>query len=132
VGLDAAEDVVHDTYLVARARVGQLRDPSALEPWLVQICVRRCFRLTKRSRQLVRLIAGMAQPSTEAAAPWLEMRELLEGLGPRERTVLVLHHGYGHTLVEVADLLGISHANARAIASRGRRALLRRWLEAER
>jgi RNA polymerase sigma factor (sigma-70 family) len=60
------------------------------------------------------------------------MRELLEGLNPRERTVLVLHHGYGHTLIEVAELLGISHANARAIASRGRRALLRRWLEAER
>ncbi len=131
VGLDAAEDVVHDTYLVARARVGQLRDPAALEPWLVQICVRRCFRLTRRSRQLVRLIAGMPRPAHEAAAPWLEVRELLEALGARERTVLVLHHVYGHSLVEVADLLGISHANARAIASRGRRALLRRWLEAD-
>lgn len=132
VGLDAAEDVVHDTYLAARSRIDQLRDPAALEAWLVQICVRRCFRVTKRSRQLVRLIAGMARPASEPAAPWLEMRELLESLPPRERTVLVLHHGYGHTLIEVAELLGISHANARAIASRGRRALLRRWLESER
>lgn len=131
VGLDAAEDVVHDTYLVARDRVRQLRDATALEPWLVQICVRRCFRLTRRGRHLERLLATMPRPVAEPAPPWLEMRELLERLSPRERTVLVLHHGYGHSLVDVARLLGISHDNTRTIASRGRRALLRLWLEAE-
>jgi len=134
VGLDAAEDVVHDTYLVARGHLRQLRDPDALEAWLVQICVRRCFRLSRRGRHLERLLGSLPHPAAagETAAPWLELRELLEAMRPRERAVLVLHHGYGHTLVEVASLLGISHDNARAIASRGRRALLRLWLEADR
>ena len=131
VGLDAAEDVVHDTYLVARSRLRQLRDPDALEAWLVQICVRRCFRLVRRTRHLDRLLAAMPKPAAEPASPWLEMRELLASLGPRERTVLVLHHAYGHSLVDVAALLGISHQNARTIASRGRRSLLKLWLESE-
>ena len=43
----------------------------------------------------------------------------------------MLQHGYGYTLAEVAELVGISHANARKISSRTRAKLLRAWLEAE-
>ena len=50
VGPDAAEDVVHDTYLTARARVGQLRDPAALEAWLARICVHRPADFNHRAR----------------------------------------------------------------------------------
>jgi RNA polymerase sigma-70 factor, ECF subfamily len=132
VGYGSAEDVVHDTYLVARARIRQLRDPAALEAWLVQICVRRCFRLARRARHLDRMLAERPAANAAPAAPWLEMRELIERLAPRDRTVVVLHDGYGHTFAEIAALLGISHDNARTIASRARRSLLRAWLEAER
>ena len=61
----------------------------------------------------------------------LELHELVENLPPRERAVVVLQHGYGYSLDEVARLVGISHANARKISSRTRARLLRQWLEAE-
>ena len=133
VGEGAAEDAVHDTYLTARSRIRQLRDPGAVDAWLTRICVRRCFRLSRRGRRLGDLLARLPLPST-APEPGagIELRELVDRLPARDRTVLVLQQGYGYTLVEVAELVGISHANARQIASRTQARLLRLWLESAR
>ncbi len=123
------EDAVQDTYLIARRSVAQLRDPAAVDAWLTRICIHRCFRVNRRRRHLERLLASFRPPRPVTAGHGLELRELVEALPTRERTVLVLHHGHGYTLAEVARLVGISHDNARAIASRARRKLLRSWLE---
>lgn len=132
VGADAAEDVVHDTYLMARARLGQLRDPGAIEAWLARICVHRSFRVRRRGRRLQELLGVLPFPRvTPSPHGRLELHELVENLPPRERAVVVLQHGYGYSLDEVARLVGVSHANARKIASRTRARLLREWLEAE-
>lgn len=127
VGAEAAEDVVHDTYLIARDRIGQLRDPLAVEAWLARICIHRCFRVRRRRRHLESLLPWLVPAPVRG--PDLDLRSLVEGLSSRERTVLVLHHGYGYSLAEVGELVGISHVNARAIASRARRRLLQAWLE---
>jgi RNA polymerase sigma-70 factor, ECF subfamily len=128
VGAESAEDVVHDTYLIARSRIGQLRDPLAAEAWMARICIHRCFRVRRRRLHLERLLPRLV--TGPARGPDLDLRSLVEGLPPRERTVLVLHHGYGYSLAEVGELVGVSHANARAIASRARRRLLVAWTEA--
>jgi DNA-directed RNA polymerase specialized sigma24 family protein len=39
----------------------------------------------------------------------------------------VLFYAYGYDLNEIGDMLGLSHANARAILSRTRRRLARDW-----
>jgi RNA polymerase sigma-70 factor, ECF subfamily len=132
VGHDTAEDVVQDTYLTARARVGQLRDPAAVEAWLARICVHRSFRIKRRGRRLQELLAVIPfARSTAPASGRIELHELVEALPPRERAVVVLQHGYGYTLAEVAELVGISHANARKVSSRTRARLLQQWREAE-
>jgi RNA polymerase sigma-70 factor (ECF subfamily) len=133
VGPSDAEDVVHDTYLLARARAGQLRDPLAVEAWLVRICIHRSFRVNRRGRrfrELLDRLPGRERPVSRASG--LELRELIDGLAPRERAVVILQHGYGYSLLEVAELVGVSHANARKIASRARARLLRAWQDAER
>ena len=133
VGPDAAEDIVHDTYLVARARLGQLREPAALEAWLARICVHRSFRIKRRGKRLQELLARVPfVHATPAGGGRVELHELVAQLPPRDRAVVVLQHGYGYTLAEVAELVGISHANARKVSSRARARLLRQWQEAER
>ena len=132
VGPDTAEDVVQDSYLIARARIGQLRDPAALDAWLARICVHRSFRIKRRRGRLQELLAVIPfARTTPPASGRLELQELVERLPPRDRAVVVLQHGYGYTLAEVAELVGISHANARQIASRTRARLMREWQEAE-
>jgi RNA polymerase sigma-70 factor (ECF subfamily) len=133
VGADSAEDVVQDTYLMARARLSQLRDPGAIEAWLARICVHRSFRIRRRGKRFQELLGVLPFPRvTPPPSNRLELQELVEALPPRDRAVVVLQHGYGYSLDEVARLVGISHANARKISSRTRARLLRQWLEAER
>jgi RNA polymerase sigma-70 factor (ECF subfamily) len=132
VGADTAEDVVQDTYLAARARLSQLRDAAAVEAWLARICVHRCFRIKRRGRRFQELLAFVPfARSAPSGGGRVELQELIERLPPRDRAVVVLQHGYGYSLAEVAELVGISHANARQIASRTRARLLREWREAE-
>jgi RNA polymerase sigma-70 factor (ECF subfamily) len=126
---EAAEDAVHDTYVIGRESLGQLRDPTAIDGWLVRICVTRCYRVHRRRRVLERILASFAPAPPPGDAG---IRELVERLPHRQRVVVVLHYGHGYTLAEISELIGERYDNVRAIASRARRKLLEAWLEAER
>ena len=126
VGADAAEDVVHDAYLRARDRLGQLHDRGALDSWFTRIVVRTAYNHRRRREGFARLLPVLAQRSAPVATD-LGLRELIERLPPRDRVVLVLHYAHGYDLGEVAELIGTSHANARQLASRARRRLAAAW-----
>lgn len=120
---DAAEDAVHDAYLLARRSVDQVRDLASLDGWLTTIAIRQCISRHRRARRLRDRLAELL-PRTSAGESDVGLRELVERLPARSRAVLVLHHGYGYSLAEAADILGLTHANARSIAARSRRRLM--------
>lgn len=126
VGLGDAPDIVHDVYLLALRRLEQLRDADHLEAWLSRIAVNACYsfhRARRRSHVADYPLAVLeAQGGRDMA-----LRELVERLPPRERTVLVLHYGHGYALDEIAGLLGIKYATVRSIISRTRQRLYREW-----
>lgn len=129
VGAQEADDVVHDSYLLGLQRYEQLRDASAFESWLTRIVVNQCFGRHRRSRRLRQLLPALLPRG--AAAPDPGLRDLIERLPPRERTVLVLHYGHGYGLAEIADMLDLTHTNVRTIIARTRRRLFHAWREAE-
>lgn len=128
VGISDAPDVVHDVYLKARGRVHQLRDPDALEAWLARIAVNTCYALHRRRSHLSAYpIAVLEAPGGSDVA----LRELIERLPPRERTILVLHYGHGYALDEIAGLLSLNYATVRSVISRTRRRLFVEWTEGQ-
>lgn len=131
VGADHAEDVLQDAYLRAREKIGQLRDPQALDAWLTRIIASTAFNFHRRRRGLLDRLPLLARRE-EDFAPRATVDELVEQLPPRERTVLMLQHAYGYRLDEVAKIVGTSHVNARTIAYRARRRLAAAWREADR
>ena len=128
-GAQEADDVVHDTYLLGRQRFGQLRDRSAFEPWLTRIAVNQCFGRHRRTRRLRELLPSLLP--RRAASSDIGLRELVERLPSRERTILVLHYGHGYGLEEIATILDLTHTNVRTIIARGRKRLFTAWREAE-
>lgn len=129
VGVVDAEDVVHDTYLLGRRRFDQLRDGAAFEPWVTRIAVNLCFgrhRRVKRLRELLPALLPRRTPGSDVG-----LRELVEKLPPRDRTVLVLHYGHGYRLEEIAALLDLTHTNVRTIIARTRKRLYAAWRHAE-
>jgi RNA polymerase sigma factor (sigma-70 family) len=129
VGPDHAEDVVQDVYLRARSRRRQLRDATSLEAWLCRAAINECYnrhrQQTRLRDRLPRLVRAPVHDTD------LGLRELIEALPGRDRTVVVLHYGYGYSLDEVAGLLDLTAVNARTILFRARRRLGRQLWEAE-
>jgi RNA polymerase sigma-70 factor (ECF subfamily) len=129
VGAADAPDVVHDVYLQARARIGQLRDPDALEAWLTRIAVRACYDLQRRRRRTVSYpMAVLEAPTGRDSA----LVDLIEQLPPADRTILVLHYGHGYALDEIARLLDLNYATVRSRIARARIRLFQEWTEADR
>jgi len=129
VGASDAVDVVHDTYLQARSRLAQLRDPDALEAWLTRIAVRACYDVHRRGRRTVAYpLAVLVAPAGRDAA----LVELVERLPPRDRTIVVLHYGHGYALDEIARLLDLNYATVRSRIARARIRLFREWTEGDR
>ena len=122
VGRDDAEDVVHDVYVRARARRRQLRDIDLFDAWICHAAVNLCFNHHRRLRR-----SGGSMMLTERGGAQQErdvgLRELIEDLPARERTVVVLHYGHGYRLDEIARLLSLSPVNARTIVFRARQRL---------
>lgn len=127
---DAAEDAVHDAYLQARRSIGQLRELEALDGWLTTIALRQCIAGHRRARRLSDRLADLL-PRQSAAIPDIGLRQLVEELPIRSRAIIVLHHGYGYSLREVAEILGLTHTNVRSIAARTRHRLMDQMREAD-
>jgi len=137
-----AEDIVHDCYirLLARSdRYDLLSDGTKL---LFRSITNACINWTQRRPPLVSLEAAEqasgadclaladkadADPEHRAICGELEaaVAEALAELSVSQRAIVELR-GLGHSLVEVADILEISHANARVMLHRARRTLATR------
>jgi RNA polymerase sigma-70 factor (ECF subfamily) len=131
VGGDAADDVVHDTYLRARDRLSQLRDVARFDAWVARIAVNQCANWNRDRRALGRALPKMHRTLLSEQRD-VALRQLIESLPVRERTLIVLHYGYGYQVNEIAALLDVHPANARTILFRARSRISRALREADR
>lgn len=122
IGADAAEDVVHDAYLRGRTRFAQLRDVDLFDAWLTRLAINLCINRHRQARRMRDLLPALRARAT-AAPRDAGLRELVERLPSRERTLVVLHYGHGYQFDEIARMAGISAVNARTIVFRARRRL---------
>jgi RNA polymerase sigma factor (sigma-70 family) len=129
----AAADAVHDTFVVAYERAGQLRDPGKLRSWLYAIARNECLRVLRghqRTSQLDEAIA-VSDDTVELDAGLRdeELRDLVwsaaNGLNPREREVLDLAVLHELDMSEVARALGVPAKHAHALLSKARQQLER-------
>ena len=132
VRADAADDVVHDTYLRARSRLQQLRDPDLFEAWLTRIAIDLCMNRHRSYRRWLEKLPMLARRQSVSPSRDAGLRELIERLPALERTLVVLHYGHGYTLEEVAQMSGLPPTNVRSIVFRARKRLRKQLREADR
>ncbi|MFE3196051.1 RNA polymerase sigma-70 factor [Nocardia sp. NPDC059240] len=125
-----AEDVLQDSYLrwqgVDRT---QVEHPRA---YLTQIVTRQALnhlRTVRRRREEyvgswlpepIRTESDASHDVLLAESVSMAMLLVLETLGPTERAVFVLSEVFGHSMVEIAAMVGKSDATVRQIAHRAR------------
>jgi RNA polymerase sigma factor (sigma-70 family) len=129
----AAADAVHDTFVVAFERVGQLRDATKLRPWLYAIARNECLRVLRGQQRTAELDEAIAvsddTAELDAGLREEELRELVwsaaGGLNPREREVLDLAVRHQLDMGEIAGAMGVPAKHAHAVLSKARRQLER-------
>jgi RNA polymerase sigma factor (sigma-70 family) len=128
-----AADAVQDTFLIATAKLGGLKDPSKLRPWLYAVARNECLRqlrsghATSALDEAVEMPAG--SPDVGSVAEQAELRDLvweaLGGLNPAERDVIELSLRQELAGEDLAAALGVSRNHAHAVLSRARSQLER-------
>ncbi|MEU8047138.1 sigma-70 family RNA polymerase sigma factor [Micromonospora echinofusca] len=130
---EAAADAVHDAFLAASQRIGQLREPDRLRSWLYAIVRNECLRqLRDRSRSLPleeadEPAADFADPGTGVNAE--QVRDLVHtavaALNPGDREVVHLAIRHDLSSADIGTALGVPANHAHARLSRARSQLER-------
>ncbi|MFI0432073.1 MAG: sigma-70 family RNA polymerase sigma factor [Candidatus Nanopelagicales bacterium] len=125
---DAAADAVSDTFLLARDRIDQLRDPSKLRSWLYAICRNECTRHHRRAAHVARFeeAGPMSDPTIDldrglaAADAAALVDDVLPALNQGDREVLELALRHELATDEIGAALGMSTNQASARLSRAK------------
>lgn len=140
-GANDVEDVVHDAFVQAHARLGDLKDASAFRAWLGSIVVRLVRTRLRRRRLLGALglvspepvdLDAIASPDadTEARVLLAQVYALLQTLPASDRIAWTLRYIEKHRLEAVAELMECSLATAKRRILRAQRFLAAHFVPA--
>lgn len=125
-----AEDAVQDAMLVAMSRIGQVRDPSAVGPWLRTVVRNNCRMRLRQSRPVPMADLGALPLTASGPTPdeLLEQRaqrdwiwHALAGLSEPVRLVTLLRYFSDVTSYEqIAALCGVPVGTVRSRLNQGR------------
>jgi RNA polymerase sigma factor (sigma-70 family) len=123
-----AADAVQDTFVIAASKLGELRDPSRLRPWLYAVARNECHRRL-RARDAASPLDEAANVIDDSAdvsdvAERAQLRELVRaaitGLNPGDQEVIELSLRHELDGADLADALGVARNHAHALLSRAR------------
>ena len=121
-----ADDLLQETFLQMHRSRAAYNPKYAVRPWVFGLA-RNVFLMNRRAaRQWAKLHESREElpefpvlPEAERLGSQDEIRKGLAHLSPDQVEALLLHHEWGFSFEEIAGMLGISAAAARARASRG-------------
>jgi RNA polymerase sigma-70 factor (ECF subfamily) len=123
---EIADDLLQETFLQMHRSRAAYNPEYAVRPWVFGLA-RNVFLMNRRAaRQWAKVHESREDLAEFAVLPEAdrlgsrdEIRRCLADLHPDQAEALLLHHGWGFSFEEIAGMLGISAASARARASRG-------------
>jgi RNA polymerase sigma factor (sigma-70 family) len=125
---DDAADAFQDTFLIAAQKLGGLRDPERLRPWLYSVARNQCrAKIRDRKRTRVDRDPGTnlgVEVDMTANVVRGELAQLMAdaslGLNERDQEVLDLHMRHGLEGDDLAEVLEVSTENAYKLVQRVR------------
>ncbi len=104
----AAEDVTQDSLERAFRALDRFDGTRPFGAWLHRIVVNRALTLLRDERRTVPL-ETIAEPPAAATAEGVDndLLTTVAGLSPERRAVLILRYGLGHSVADIADLVGV-------------------------
>jgi RNA polymerase sigma factor (sigma-70 family) len=123
LGRQRAEDAFQETFLRALRAYPRLRHGENLRAWVMTIASNVSIDAYRR------LYDGAELPdleSVDSRPAWAELKDLTDGLPPKERQAVVLRYGYDLSYDQIGAAIGSSSEAARQATSSGVRRLRRK------
>ncbi len=114
-----AEEAVQAAWLTAWHKLGKVRDPERVRPWLVSVAVnevRQLLRKQRRRSQVETVSDAAAVPGgfdPGAHVGDLDLRQALEGLDPDDRALLAMRYVAGFNATELSTAIGLTPSGTR-------------------
>lgn len=115
-----ADDAVQAAWTIAWRKLGSLRDPTRLRPWLVAVAANEAKRLSKRRRRRLETemdIDALERPGGVDPATGIDrvdLRRAMATLDADDRTLLAMRYVAGFTSAELGEAIGLSPGGTRA------------------
>ncbi|HEY6958904.1 MAG TPA: sigma-70 family RNA polymerase sigma factor [Candidatus Limnocylindria bacterium] len=114
----AAEEIVVDAFARAHRALARLEPEGSLRPWLYRVAVNLSYNRRPRKNVVLDTLddtaeevieSGERSPSSlaELAELRTEVLAAVETLGPKHRTVVILHYLNGLNLAEIAQVVDV-------------------------
>ena len=115
-----ADEATQAAWVIAWKKIGSVRDPERLRPWLISVAVNEAKQLVRKRRRRSEVEVatdasgepGGIDPATGVAA--MDLQGALDRLDPDDRALLAMRYVAGFDSNELAIAIGISPAGTRS------------------
>ena len=118
-------DAVAEAIVKAWEKRQTLRDEALFATWMTRILIRVCVDLQRRQKRMIPTDERTAEDEKVTA-----LREAIDSLPQKARTMIVLHYMEGYDVREIAGMMGTTKGAVCAGLSRARDKL-RAYLEGD-
>lgn len=120
---DLAQEAVQSAWPLAWRKLGTLRDPERLRPWLVSVAVNEARQLVRRQRRRPTVTEipdplGSTDGDPAGDATRIDLAVALQDLPAEDRALLALRYIADFDATEIGRALGMSPSGVRSRLSR--------------
>jgi RNA polymerase sigma-70 factor (ECF subfamily) len=106
---DLADDAVQAAWTIAWRKLGSLRDPDRLKPWLISVAANEARQLCRRQRRAALVEIDLATPDPAGRDPAdrtgeLDLEQAMGHLSVEDRVLLALRYEAGLDSSEIGAL----------------------------
>jgi RNA polymerase sigma-70 factor (ECF subfamily) len=114
-----AEEAAYAAWAIAWKKIGSVREPDSLRPWLTAVAVNEAKRLLRKRKRRAEIEVradassepGGVDPATGIAS--IDLRAAVERLAPDDRALIAMRYVAGFNATELAVATGKSPAATR-------------------
>ena len=116
-------DAVSEAIARAWEKRYTLRDETLFRTWITRILIRECVNIQRKQKRSVPMERMPEDETEEEDERVASLREAIEQLPQRHRTMIVLHYMEGYDVRETARIMGMTKGAVCAGLARARNAL---------
>lgn len=127
VALDRGADATQEALIAIFRNLHTLREAGALYGWAIRIATREAVRVAKAAASFTTWESFPEIPTHDPGELGVDIEEILIGLSPEHRAILVLRDLEGYSEQEAAALLSIREGTAKSRLHRARSLFRKEW-----